>query len=324
MPSFNFYDKRILNLHLMKRAFFILFSIFSLQVCAQVSEVDTSYTLSSAYQKIISKYPSITKVLPGNYASLTEIDDLVYLPGLRDSLKLDAIYTKNKTRPAVVLIHGGGWRSGNKSMMKPLAQHLALKGYQCFSVEYSLSGQKIFPAALKDIKAAVKFIRSNSDGFFVDSSKIAILGCSAGGQLAALAGTTNGETRWEEKKDNISAEVQAIVNIDGIVSFDHPESKEGEAAAIWLGGSKEVQPDIWKEASPLFHTGQHTPPTLFINGKDARFHAGRDDMIRILDEYHIPHQTYLIPDAPHTFWLFNPWFEETSDHIVTFLDKIFN
>lgn len=293
---------------------------------AQHHDVDTSYTLTSAYQKIISQYPAITLVKPEIDPSVNQLKDIMYKTSLNDTLRLDAYYSKKEIRPAVVLVHGGGWSSGNKSMMKPLATLLASSGYQCFAIQYRLSSQEIYPAAVKDVKSAIRFIRSQKEHFFVDSSKIAILGCSAGGQLAALVGTTNGQMKWEDNDahDGISSTVQAIIDIDGIVAFDHPESREAKSASIWLGGSKAEVPDTWKEASPLTYVGKNTPPTLFINGKYERFHAGRDDMVSVLESYDIPYQIKTIPNAPHTFWHFNPWFEETSNYTVSFLNTIFN
>src|SRR5690606_12016167 len=122
----------------------------------------------------------------------------------------------------------------------------------------------------------------------------------------------------------ISDEVQAIVNIDGIVSFIHPEAAaEGEIAGLWLGGLKDENPKNWKEASPLEYIDKNTPPTLFINSAQPRFHAGRDDMVKILDEHGICSEVHTVPDTPHSFWLVHPWFETTVTNTVEFLNKVF-
>ena len=101
--------------------------------------------------------------------------------------------------------------------------------------------------------------------------------------LAALIGSTNNNSIFENNDVNqkTTSNVQAIVDIDGILAFKHPESEEGTAAGLWLGGSYEEKPEIWKQASALTHTDKNTPPTLFINSSKKRFHAGRDDMITI-------------------------------------------
>jgi pectinesterase len=134
----------------------------------------------------------------------------------------------HQPHPAILIIHGGGWRSGNRAQHIPLAQKLASLGYATFTAEYRLSTEALYPAAVQDLKAAVRWIRSNASQYHVDANKIASLGFSAGGQLASLVGNTNGVQTFEanEGVTGVSSDVQAIVDIDGIVAFIHPESGE--------------------------------------------------------------------------------------------------
>ena len=131
--------------------------------------------------------------------------------------------------------------------------------------------------------------------------------------MASLIGTTNGKDVFEENSSNhkYSSNVNAIVNVDGILAFKHPESIEGKVAGLWLGGSFEEIPNIWEQASPLTHTDKNTVPILFINSSIPRFHAGRDDMISILNKNEIYSEIQTIPNSPHSFWFLNPWFDET-------------
>ena len=286
---------------------------------------DTSYTILSTYKKEIKRFPSIEIVKEKNYKNLIFSIDLVY--DIIDSreLHLDAYYIKGKkANPAVVLIHGGGWKSGDKSQMKIYAQELAIKGYSCFTIEYRLSPEAQYPAAILDVKNAIKYIKANAKKFNVNPDKVAILGCSSGGQMAALIGTTNNNLGYESASViNENASVQAIIDLDGILAFKHPESEEGKAASLWLGGSYEEKPEIWKQASALNHVSASTPPILFINSDMTRFHAGRTDMISKLNSYNIYSEVKYIPNSPHSFWFFNPWFQPMVKYTVEFLDKIF-
>jgi len=289
-------------------------------------EIDTSYTIHSSYKKYKKNYPNIEIVKPQHFDNIGEERELVYKE-LRDrKLHLNAFINSDKTlKPAVILIHGGGWKSGNKSLMEPLAQHIVNQGYACFTVEYRLSLEAKYPAGIFDVKSAIQFVKSNAERFYVDAKKVAILGCSAGGQMAALIGTTNNNKAFEEPKNcyDETSTVQAIIDVDGILAFKHPQSEEGEVASLWLGGDSKENLDTWEDASALSHTDQNTPPILFINSKFDRFHAGRDDMIKILNQYNIYSQVESFPEAPHSFWLFHPWFEDTVNYITTFLDKTF-
>ena len=123
--------------------------------------------------------------------------------------------------------------------------------------------------------------------------------------------------------------VHAVVDIDGILSFTHPESGEGDdskrtsAATYWLGYPKNEFEKLWEAASPLSYAGPYTAPTLFLNSSVARMHAGREDYISILNRYHIYHETHSFQDAPHSFCLFEPWFTPTLQYINDFLKKLF-
>ena len=287
--------------------------------------IDTSYTEKSVYIKLIKKYPFIKIPQFQVDNDIEEIKNVVYQQKGRP-LHLDAfLYKKQKFNPAVIMIHGGGWRSGNKNQMHILAQQIALKGYSCFPVEYKLSLEAKYPAGVIDVKNAVKFIKDNAKKFNVNPDKIAVLGCSTGGEMAALIGTTNENLSFENEtfKSRSTSRVQAIVNIDGVLAFKHPESSEGEMASFWLTGSFEEKPEIWNNASALTHTDRNTPPILFINSGIDRFHAGRDDMIKILDENKIYSEVKTIKDSPHSFWFFYPWLGETVLYTTQFLDKIF-
>lgn len=286
---------------------------------------DTSYTVQSTFNKDKIKFPFIEIVQEQEYESVNQIQELVYKKTETRELHLDAYFKKgNSLKPAVVLIHGGGWKSGNKSQMKFLAQEIASRGYSCFAVEYRLSPEAAYPAAIFDVKEAIKYIKANAENFNADPSRFAVLGCSSGGQMAALIGTTNDNLEFEDQKSdfNQNANVQAIIDMDGILAFKHPESQEGKVAGEWLGGTFEEKPDIWKHASALTHTDKNTPPVLFINSDMVRFHAGREDMIAILKQNRIYNETKELPNAPHSFWFFHPWFEKIVTDTTDFLDRI--
>lgn len=314
-----------MNLKLVNIVICFLTSVFTVH-SQNTFEIDTSYTINSAYKKYVKLYPNIEIARPILDENVVEKNDIVYKELDNRKLHLDAYYNNDEQlKPAIILVHGGGWKSGNKSLMKPFAQRIASKGYACFTVEYRLSLEAKYPAAIFDVKKAIQFVKANAGKYNVDSTKVAILGCSAGGQIAALVGTTNNMASFEDLKDkcNVSSSVQAIIDLDGVLAFIHPKSSEGEVASLWLGGNSEEKREIWLNASALTHTDKNTPPILFIASKHDRFHAGRDNMIEILNKYDIYSQVETFSDAPHSFWLFHPWFNDTVEYITTFLEKTF-
>ncbi len=319
----------------------VLMSLFSLAVCAQAQHIDgrlpysdTSYTTWSAFENTRKTHPEVKIVPELKSDKITEQRNVVYRNmGGKIILSCDAFFPAGKSpekRPAVVIIHGGGWRSGNPAQHHPLAQHLAARGYVCFTPYYQLSTFAQYPRAIYDLKAALRWVVKHANKYNIDTAKIAVLGFSAGGELAAFLGTTIGdpkfEAAWPKEKP---APIHAVVDIDGTLSFTHPETGEGDdskkisAATYWLGYAKKDSLALWNEASPLTHVGKTTPPTLFINSGVARMHAGREDFIKVLNQYNIYSEVKTFENAPHSFCLFDPWFQPTINYIDDFLKREF-
>src|SRR5258705_6002135 len=283
---------------------------------AVTGKPDTSYTLYSANASISKSNPEAKIVNEFHSPSIAEEKSISYCNAGNRKLLIDAFYQKQRTnekRIAIIIIHGGGWRAGNRALHYPLAQHLAAMGYVCFTPEYRLSPEALYPAGVFDIKSAIRWVRKNAAKYNIDPNKIVVTGHSAGGELAAMMGATNDIKEFEGNgcDKNISSKANAVIDLDGLLAFIHAESGEGDdskrisAATAWFGYSKTENPELWQQGSPLTHIGPHTPPTLFINSNAERMHAGRDDYIKILDEFNIYSEVKIV-DAPHLFPLFEP------------------
>ena len=271
---------------------------------------DSSFTSYSELQKVRRKFPDAELVQPISSDLYKVVENRLYSTIGKRKLYLDPYLNQSiKKKPAVILIHGGGWKSGDKEMMKPLAAAIAAHGYHCFAVEYRLSGEAQYPAAMEDVVNAISFIKANAEEFNIDSGKMAVLGTSSGGQMASLIGT---------KYPHL---ISAVINIDGILAFHHPQSEEGAAAAAWLGGTFDEKPDVWKDASPLEHVNGKSVPVLFISSQHERFQAGRADMVKLLNRYSIYSQSQIIKNSPHTFWMFKLWFEPVLNYVTGFLGQ---
>lgn len=291
---------------------------------------DTSYTVKNTEQKLKKDYPFIEPVLVSPAAKVKR--EVVYYAQYGNrSLQMEVyIPQKKQSRaiPGVLLIHGGGWRSGSPELMLPLALALADSGYVTAIIEYRLSPEAHYPAAVVDAKKAVQFLKAHATRYHLDTTRIAALGCSAGAQLASLLGATNGTSLFLETTSP-SPDVQAVINIDGLMAFDHPESEEYgrpgtlSSAARWFGATFEENPEPWWEASALTHLDKTMPPILFIGSSFPRFQAGRDDAVKKLDSLDIYSEVHLLPNSPHSFWLFHPWFEPTLHLVHTFLERTF-
>ncbi|MBC7874868.1 MAG: alpha/beta hydrolase fold domain-containing protein [Ferruginibacter sp.] len=295
---------------------------------------DTSYNILNEYNKHLKNYPfiQVAKELPYNNIHVDQ--DLSFCQTPERELKLDIYYTgkdRKSKRPALLFIFGGGWRSGNKTMNAPLLKELATLGYVCFAPDYRLSTEALYPAAVHDIKSAIRWVRKNARKYNIDPDKIIAAGHSAGGELAAFMGATNNKKEFEGNgcEKQVSSKVNAVIDLDGTLAFFHPESGEGDdskkisAATYWFGYSKTENPDLWKQAAPLTQVGKQMPPVQFINSGVARMHAGREDFINILNLHKIYSEVKTLEGSPHSFLLFHPWFDSTVAYMDNFLRNVF-
>lgn len=298
--------------------------------------VDTSYNLARVHRQIHKAYPEAVPAMDSMYSSIRAEKDIVYATldqtafGKRE-LHLDVFRPKDDQKyPAVIMVHGGGWRSGTRSMQVPMAQMLAARGFVTIPIEYQLSLEAQYPAAVHNLKAGIRFIRANAGRYGIDTSRIAISGCSAGGQLAALVGLTNGVQQFEGDQgitDGYS-NVHAIIDIDGVLDLLAPASlnlvrKPDAADVAWLGGTFEEKPAVWKNASPIFWAGEKTAvPMLFINSGFSRFHAGQDELAGMMKEWGTYTEVHQFNVKVHPFWLFHPWVDKTINYMDGFLKKV--
>ena len=312
----------------------MLVIVFS-QALAQQKEIprDTSFTLTNTAPKVYKQYPYAKLVEAKLPSAVLAQENIVYARYGERELHLDLFSPREKGTelyPGVILIHGGGWRSGNRQMEWPMAQYLAARGYVTATVEYRLSVEAVYPAGIYDLKGAIRWMRTNAARYNIDPNKIAVYGCSAGGELAAFLGTTGDIKRFEGNAGNAksSSKVQAVIDIDGVLDFTTPaesakddDPKKPSAGKAWFGASYKEKPELWRDASPINYVDDKTAPILFVNSALERFHAGRDEMIAQLNKLGISSEVHTIPDTPHPFWLFHPWFEEASGYILKFLDR---
>jgi len=209
--------------------------------------------------------------------SIVLVRDVVYshapnADGQMIELKLDAASPKQpdqRVLPAVIFVHGGGYRAGSKEDGILLVTAFAQGGYFAVTIDYRLSGVAKFPAAVHDCKAAVRFLRANAKELGIDPWRIGIVGPSAGGHLSALIGTSgnDGALEGELEPSGVSSVVQCVVDIAGPVDFTKfiPETRR-EYLSPWLGQDSAVYKENAEAATPLTYVDDADPPFLLIHG----------------------------------------------------------
>ncbi|MFC3117306.1 alpha/beta hydrolase fold domain-containing protein [Cellvibrio fontiphilus] len=326
-------------MNLIDRIIFVacLMSLVGCQTITQVNDPSNTYTPETTYQKLVGDYPFIGIASSSVPESVMEIKNITYQRYGKRALQLDLYLPKRPAASSVsgiVLVHGGGWRSGYRTNFTPMAIGLAERGYVAATITYRLSDEVQYPAAIHDVKAAIRWLRKNSKKYGVNPNQIAVAGGSAGGQIASLAGVTKGLEKFDPqmKRSAVSSDVQAIINIDGLSDFtseaarfyeDDPR-KNPSAAGAWFGGRYAEKQDLWREASPIFYVDKDTPPILFLISAQPRFSLGHKEMIEKMRPMGVPYQVSQIPDSPHSFWLFDPWLKPSVVIIHEFLLQQFS
>ena len=195
-------------------------------------------------------------------------EEIVYSQVGDRELLLDAFVPKgNENRPAVLVVHGGAWRMGNRKQLRRYADLLAERGFVCFAIDYRLAPDHKFPAQIEDCRAAVKWIRENADEYKVDSERIGAIGYSAGGHLASLLATT-GEAPSEEN-GNVDTRIQVCVAGGAPTDFRwFPDN--GKWAEYWMGGNLETAKSKFHAASSAAFADAGDAPIFFFNGSADR------------------------------------------------------
>ena len=225
------------------------------------------------------------------------------------------------TYPCILDIHGGGWRSRQVESDKPMMERLAQRGFVTALVSYRLSGEAPYPAALYDCKAALRTLRAHADELKIIPDRIGCMGGSAGGHLSGLVSMTTGKKEFEGNgphQDQSSAVKAAIVMAatQDLVTAYGAKPSEGVIAFL---GSYEEHPEHYRDASPITHVRKGVPPTIFIEGEKDTLKIGRTEMMTKLKELKIETAVHTLKDAPHPFWMSQPWLDQT----VEIADKFF-
>ena len=233
--------------------------------------------------------PTVPTQVPGANASLPAMPAADNVPYATQSeaqrLDLYVPSTGSGPYPLVVVIHGGGWTTGDKRGELPLSAvpWLLEHGYAVANVNYRLASEATFPAPLLDVKAAVRHLRGNAGQLNVDPQRVAAIGESAGAHLALLLGTTAEEPSFDDAalgNAGVSSAVEGVVDYYGPADLATSDAQRrlnrgcpaepDPNIALLLGASPSAAPDRAAAASPVTYLrqGRELPP-FFITHGDA-------------------------------------------------------
>jgi acetyl esterase/lipase len=203
--------------------------------------------------------------------------DVEYANPDNQHLKLNLARPKDAAGPlpAVVCIHGGGFRAGDRKGWDGRCKMLAERGYVAVTVEYRLAPRYQFPAAVEDCKAAVRWLRLNAEKYHVDPNRIGAVGDSAGGHLAQFLGVTGDVHDFDgDQNPGPSSRVACVVNFYGPSDLTRSYGKSVDAAEVlplFLGGDVQHERKRHVLASPLYWVTPDAAPTLLVHGTEDKY-----------------------------------------------------
>ncbi len=268
--------------------------------------------------------PKWKKVLPETPPGVTMSKEVVAeFPGHTVEL---VVYVPDQPGqyPAILDIHGGGWEKGQVESDRPMMERLAARGFVTALVNYRLSDHSKYPAALHDCKAAVRLMRAKAQEWKIDPKRIGVMGGSAGGHLSGLLAMTSGKPEFEgdgPHRDQSSA-VQACIVMAATQDLVAANSAKSSPNAVkFFGGECADKRDIYEQASPITHVRAGVPPTIYIEGEKDMLKIGRAEMQEKLRALGIETAVHTLKDAPHPFWMSQPWLDETVEIADAFFKK---
>src|SRR5581483_9476860 len=225
-------------------------------------------------------------------------------------------------RPGVLLVHGGGWASGDRMELHGYGILLGRIGYVCVATEYRLSGESKWPAQIHDVKACLRWMRANATTLGIDPEKIAVSGNSAGGHLSLLLAGTPGVAEFEGDGGNPGVPT----HVAACIAYYAPAQlyRRGEALEPFMetlfGRGADVA--VARRASPIEYAAQ-MPPTLLITGN-------KDELVPVESSFRmyealggsgVPAELHVYADAPHAFDAIPDFGRQTATIMSLFLDR---
>jgi acetyl esterase/lipase len=235
-------------------------------------------------------------------------------------------------RAGVLLVHGGGWARGDRAQLRGYGILLGRIGYTCVACEYRLSGEAQWPAQIHDVKAALRWMRTNAASLGFDAGKLAVSGNSAGGHLSLMVAATANVPEFEGDGGNAGVPT----DVSACIAFYAPAVLGVRPQAAAAANGAEASPSVvtqlmgadaseerLRAASPLTYARADFPPTaLFSGNKDELVPVESSlRMYRALSEAGAKVELHIYEGAPHAFDRISEFGRQSAAIMALFLDR---
>ena len=253
---------------------------------------------------------------------IEELKDITYKQVGDVSLQLDVYKRKDldANAPVLIFIHGGSWTKGKRSDYLPYLLDYAKKGYVTVTISYRLVKLAPFPAAVDDVKCAVRWIKANAEDYMIDADNIAVIGGSAGAHLAMMLAYSPEDMFGEDCPEGNSS-VQAIVNLYGPTDLTTEYARETNEVINFLGVTYQDDPQKYISASPKAYISPGDTPTLTFQGTlDSLVPVSQADSLNVwLENAGVYSEYHRLKGWPHTMDLS----VKVNDYCQYYMDAFF-
>jgi acetyl esterase len=249
-------------------------------------------------------------------------NDVTYRTVDGEQLGLDVYQPakKGKNRPAVVVVHGGGWTQGDKALFAQQGNQLAERGFVAFSINYRLAPAHTYPAAVEDAEAAVQWVRKHAKEYGVDAKRIGTLGGSAGGHLVGMLATDGkGSLKTGHR---VAAAVSWSGPMDFVSLAPAAATNAGRSFSTFLGCLPDACPDTYAAASPVTHVDKTDAPMLIVNSTMELVPQSQAATMKVaLDKAGVANQAIILPGSAHSRAYSNQVWDQTVAFFENYLKK---
>jgi len=256
--------------------------------------------------------------------SINKYSDINFKESNGQSIRLDVFSKKDDitANPLMLIIHGGYWKTGDKSTLTQQAVEFVELGYTVASINYRLSAEHKFPSNIEDLRDGILFLTNNAEKYNLDPNQIMTYGLSAGGHLSAFIALASNSDRLYTKGLNASA-FKGAISVFGMHDLTLTVQREHPFTELYIGTSYDEDSTNYVDASPINHVDENDPPVLLVHGSlDGSVSVkNSDNLSLILKSKNVPYVYDRIEGWPHVMVFFSPIGERTLWNIRNFLKQ---
>lgn len=283
----------------------VLSAVMSIWPTISVWERSRAYGVSVSIVSVFAPQISTVVASPEKTVTYAVVGDS---PLVLDVWRAGGV-SRERLRPAIVKVHGGDWTRGTRGELHLWNQYFNDLGYDVFDVDYRLPPTARWRDEVGDVRCAIGWVAANAEKFGVDSTRISLMGYSAGGNLALLAAYAMDDSRLPSSCGTSHVKIRSVIDFYGPSDLTGLYSETGSPSLIrtklesYIGGPPSEFSSRYRLLSPIAHVAARVPPTIVFHGESDRVVPEKQSraLDQALSAAGVYHETYYLPWSDHGY-----------------------